>query len=172
MIDLNNLVIPQWLDEFTHSVVFEKLGVLITFLYSMTPSFIPIPTEYFMWILISLQDKTQQFEYGIMLVIIAIIGGFIADFLILIGARNIHRLKKGWKKHEMKESHFYHKYGLPFFMITPSVSFLLIGLNEGLLIYAGHHHVKLEKILPYLVIGEIMRGMIGGIILFRFMGLI
>ena len=171
-LDLQNIQIPSWLNDFFGSALFQKFGIIITFFYSMTPSFVFLPGEIFVWKFVSLRPTLEQFDFAILLIIIGTIGAILADILIYFGGTNLHKLKKGWKKKEMVKTHLFHKYGVYAFLLSPIGSVILLGLNEGLLLYAGHHHIGLKRLLPIIISGEIIRGLAGGIILLRFMNLI
>ena len=170
--NLQDIQIPFWLNDFFNSAIFQKFGLIITFLYSLTPSFIFLPVEIFIWKFVSLQPVPEQFDFAVTLIGLGVAGAIIADILVYLGGTKIHKLRKNWKKSEMKESHTFHRYGIYVFILSPIGSVVLWGLNEGLLLYAGHHHIKLKKLLPIIMTGEIIRGVVGGLALLRFMNLI
>ncbi len=162
----------EYFTQFASSTLFQNMGILITFLYSMTPSFIPRPTEILMSVLILAKPVSERFVFAMGLIFITTIGALIADILFLYGGRHLHRLTGTEKKTEMKGSHSFHKYGLPFFILTPSFSVLALGLNEAMLLYSGHHRANVKHVLFYVIIGEFIRGYVVGFIILHGMGII
>lgn len=160
-------------EEFTNNEFFKQLGVVITFLYSMTPSLIPIPNELFMTPLV-LAEPTheEQFNQVIFLIVLTSIGGFIGDSLMFLGAKyHIHKIFKSEKLDDMDSNHWFHKFGIVIFLFTPSLWFAG-GLAELALAIAGYAQVDFKKIAPFIFAGNFIRGIWGGIIFLSVLGLL
>lgn len=158
---------------FTQNETFQRIGVLLTFLYGMTPSVIPVPNEIFMSAVILAQDTVEeQIDEAIYLIIITSIAGFIGDSLVfLVSKYHLHKLFGHEQKPELEESHVFHRYGVVVFLITPSLWFAG-GLADLALIYAGYVQVSFRKLAPFLLAGNIIRGIWGGIILLGVLNLL
>ncbi len=159
--------------EFTKNEIFQQLGVLITFLYSATPSVIPVPNEVFMTPVILAQPTPQmQLDQAIFLIIITSIGGFIGDSAVFFVAKHhLHKIIRRDKPDEPDEEDKFNKYGLMIFLFSPS---LMIGggLAEVPLIIAGHKQYSWFRIAPFLFGGNMIRGTWGGLILLSVLGLL
>lgn len=171
-IELVQQLFQGYFEQFSHSALFQSMGVLFTFLYSITPSFIPIPTELFISVLVMAKPAAERFSFALLMILITTTGAIIADVLILYGGRHLHKLTRTRKKSEMRASHSFHRYGLPFFLATPSISLVIWGANEALLLYAGHYRANVVKTVAFFVAGEFIRGFVIGIIILKGMGII
>lgn len=160
-------------EEFTRNEIFKQLGVVITFFYSMTPSFIPIPNELFMTPLV-LAESTQeaQMNQAIFLIILTSVGGFIGDFLMFnLAKRHVHKLVHTDKKDELEHNHWFHRFGVVMFLFTPSLWFAGGGA-EVALVLAGYAQVDNKKIAPFLFGGNLIRGIWGGLLFVSVLGLL
>lgn len=160
-------------EAFTENEIFKRLGVVITFLYSMSPSVIPIPNELFMTpIILAEPTPDEQFNQAVFLIILTSVGGFIGDSLMFFGAKkHIHKIFRSDKKEELAEDHMFHKYGIVIFLGTPSLWFAG-GLAEVALVFAGYAQTSFAKLAPFLLGGNIIRGIWGGLVFLSVLGLL
>lgn len=160
-------------EEFTKNEIFRQAGVAITFIYSMTPSIIPVPNEVLMTpIVLAEPTPDEQFNQVIFLIILTSIGGFIGDSLMFMGAkRHIHKLIKSSKQDELEQNHWFHRFGMPLFLFTPSLWFAGGGAEISLIV-AGYAQVDFKKLAPFLLGGNLIRGIWGGAIFLSVLGLL
>ena len=162
----------NYFGQFAQSALFQNTGLLFTFLYAMSPSFIPIPTEIFMSVLILAKPISERFGFAMFVILITTIASIITDILFVYLGRHLHHITKSRKKSNMSASHSFHKYGLPFFLLTPSMSIVLWGANEALLVYSGHYRANIFKVIAFVVLGELIRGFIVGYMILHGLGVI
>jgi len=160
-------------EEFTKNELFQQLGTLLTFLYGMTPSVIPVPNEIFMSAVILAQDTIQdQIDNAVFLILLTSIAGFIGDSLVFFGAKyHLHKLFGHEQKDDLEESHMFNRYGVAVFLFSPSFWFAG-GLAELPLLYAGYIQTSYQKMAPFLFVGNLIRGIWGGIILLSMLNLL
>jgi len=158
-------------EEFTRNEIFQQLGVLITFLYSATPSIIPVPNEVLMAPLILAQPTAQQqLDQAIFLIILTSIGGFLGDSAVFfISKFHLHRIFHRDAPDVPDEDDKFNKYGVVIFLFSPSLM-IGAGLAEVPLVIAGHKQYSFLRIAPFLLGGNLIRGFWGGILLLSFLG--
>jgi len=142
--------------------------VIITFLYSMTPSIIPLPNEAIYGIALeSITDEAEKFNQLIFFIILTAIGGGIGDFIMFkIAKHHGHKVvgKLGGskkKRAEFKFTKIYHHYGMLIYLVTPSL-FFGFGIAEVSLVVGGYLQIPDRKILPFLFAGNFIRAIWGG----------
>ncbi|MCV0393643.1 MAG: hypothetical protein K5790_10215 [Nitrosopumilus sp.] len=160
-------------EKFTEHPFFKQAGTVITFFYSMTPSFIPIPNELFMTPLVLAEPtQEQQFNQAIFLILLTSTGGFIGDALMFsLAKRHVHKLVRRDKADELENNHWFHRFGVLMFLFTPSLWFAGGGA-EVALVLAGYAQMDEKKLFPFLFAGNLIRGIWGGIIFLSFLGLL
>lgn len=146
MIELINVII-----QFFQSPIFQQLGIVGLLIYSALPSFIsPLPNE---------TISTPLLIGGISPIVIIItmsLGGLLGDLLMFYLGKHVRKLFH--KKIEpAKPNHFLHRHRYWFFVISVPVPYW----SEAVMAYAGHQHLDLRKILPFIYLGELLRSIIG-----------
>lgn len=138
------------------SPIYHAYGVLVLFLYSMTPSFLFIPNEAFY---IPLLDAGVVQPLAIVFIIG--IGGTIGDSLIYFGSKHGFKFfTKDARKADVKVDkllkHF-HKHKWLIFLITPSIP----AFGDLPLVYAGVKKVHYMSFIHYLIGGNFIRAIWG-----------
>ena len=149
MIDLIGKLI-----EFLQSPVFQQLGIFGLFIYSALPSFIsPIPNE-----IISAPLMAGGMN-PLVIILVMSVGGLLGDLLMFFGGKHGRKLFNK-KIENAKPSHFMHRHKYWLFVVAVPIPYL----SESIMLVAGHQHLNLRKILPFIYIGELLRSIIGTLI--------
>ena len=140
-----SIVLPEW---------FNQMGILAVFLTAITP-FFPIPSEPIALGILTL-DSSEANIWNIAFVIG--IGAFFSHIIIYYAGNYIHRLHKSIKKQpNMREKHFFHKYGIWIMLIVPTASIIVPPLVDSAMLYLGHKRVKPLKLFAVVGVGEAIR---------------
>lgn len=139
--------------------LFEPLGILFVFIWSVIPSAKTIPVEIFIFAL--LQTGVSPF----ILIIIASLGAISGDYVIYLIGRGVIRAVRRKPKEMARADHLLHKYRHPIFLTTPF--FGLVG--DSIVFLAGIERIGFIRMLPFLIIGQFSRFTIG---MFALLGLI
>lgn len=154
--DLNKIWQPV-VDWTIGSSFYQSFGLLVVFLYAMTPSIIAIPNESF-WV--PLYDKTPENLKSDLLSqiwILTTVGGFLGDSLIYFASK--HGVKYFIKEEKLADKKMKkwvqrmhtHRYWI--FILSPSA----FGIGDAALIFAGIHKYKYGHFALYLFIGNALR---------------
>lgn len=146
MIDLVKLVI-----DFFQSSVFQQMGIFGLFVYSVMPSFLaPLPNE----------TISAPLLIGgmspIIIIIVMSVGSLIGDILIFYLGKHVRRFFHK-KVENAKPSHFMHRHRYWIFVLAVPIPYV----SESVMALAGHQHLSLKKIIPFIYIGELLRAIVG-----------
>jgi len=137
---------------------FQEIGILLVFVFSAIP-FVPAIPEGIMIALIEIETGDIAVLQSNLLVISTV--GAVLSHLILFYAIKYHAHKVLKyvgisKKSEMSQEHFFHKYGVIALLFTPLLFFL--PLTDILTAIMAHYRMSLMRFLPFMIAGEIIRG--------------
>lgn len=126
----------------------NTLGTLSIFLYGLVPSIFKIigTTGFFIALF---QDGVNPF----ILIGLGAIGETLGSSVMYILGRYIFRLFKGRTRDLAPAEHFLVKYRLIVFYLIPFAG----SLGDVAMILAGHQRIGLLKILPFVLLGNIVR---------------
>jgi len=126
----------------------NTLGTLSIFLYGLVPSIFKIigTTGFFIALF---QDGVNPF----ILIGLGAIGETLGSSVMYILGRYIFRLFKGKTRDLAPAEHFLVKYRLIVFYLIPFAG----SLGDVAMILAGHQRIGLLKILPFVLLGNIVR---------------
>jgi len=86
------------------------------------------------------------------------IGAFLSHVIVYYAGNHLHRLHKSIKKQKnLREEHFFHKYGIWVMLIVPSASIIVPPLVDSAMLYLGHKKVNPMKLFAVIGIGEGIR---------------
>lgn len=138
------------------SPIYMQYGLVVVFLYAMTPNALFIPNVAF-WSPLFFEAVDPQ-KFLVMIIFLTGISGFIGDSLVYFGVRKgFHFFDRNFKsKDAIKMSHAFHRYHRLIFVISPTVPFL----SEGVLIYAAYKKLPFMKFSPFLLLGNFIKNII------------
>lgn len=146
MIDLVKPVL-----DFFQSPIFQQMGIFGLLIYSAMPSFLaPLPNE----------TISAPLLIGgmspIIIVIVMSIGSLLGDLLMFYLGKHVRRLFHK-KVENAKPSHFMHRHRYWIFVLAVPIPYL----SESVMALAGHQHLNLKKIIPFIYLGELLRAVVG-----------
>ena len=133
-----------------------KYGLVVVFLYGLTPNTIFIPNVSF-WSPLYF-DAIDKENFLVMIITLTTISGFIGDTLIYFGAKHGFKffIKNFKKKDEIRASHAFHKYHRLVFIFSPTIPIL----SEGALIFAAYSKLRYMKFAPFLLLGNTIKNIV------------
>lgn len=141
----------QFADLILANPLFESLGFVFIFLWSLIPSLKTVPVEIFELPLL------QAGLSPVALIIFASLGAITGDYILYLGGRGVFKLFKRKSREIARADHLLHKYRQPIFFFT---GFLGV-IGDAIVFVAGLERIGFRKILPYLIIGQFSRFAIG-----------
>ena len=140
-----SLSLPTW---------FNELGFIAIFLTAVIP-FFPVPSEPVSLGLLAL-DSSESAILNISIIIG--IGAFISHLLVYFAGNHLHHLHKSIKKQKnLREQHFFHKYGIWLMLVIPTASIVIPPLIDSAMLYLGHKRVNPTKLFAVIFLGELIR---------------
>lgn len=127
---------------------FVMLGFVAIFIYELVPTVFRLlgTTGFFVGLL-------QEGINPLFLVLFASIGRLFGWYLLYLLGRFIFRLFKGKSRELADAEHFLHKYRLIVFFLVPFFGFA----GDLIVVLAGHQRLGFIKILPFLLLANIIR---------------
>src|SRR3990167_8175732 len=95
----------------------------------------------------------------LVIILVMSVGGLLGDLLMFLAGKHGRRLFNK-KIENAKPSHFMHRHRYWFFVVTVPIPYV----SESVMLIAGHQHLNLKKILPFVYLGELLRSIIGTLI--------
>ena len=137
--------------DFFNSAIFQQLGIFGLFIYSVMPSFFaPFPNE------IISAPLLMGGMSPVIIILVMSIGSLAGDILIFFAGKHLRRLFHK-KVENAKPNHFMHRHRYWIFVVSVPIPYW----SESVMAYAGHQHLDLKKILPFIYLGELLRAIIG-----------
>ena len=136
--------------EFTKTDLFHDFALLFIFLIAGSPSFQPLPNEVFV---------IPAYVLGLspLLIVIAVgFGGFLGDTGLYFLGHHVHKKIKGSTKSRV--NHWLYKYKHFVYVLSPNLFF---GIGDVIMIFSGIRHIPFRKIVPFLILGNFVRGLWG-----------
>lgn len=146
-------VIESAFIEFTKTDLFHNFALLFIFLIAGSPSFQPLPNEVFV---------IPAYVSGLspLLIVTAVgFGGFIGDSALYFLGHHIHKKIKGTTKSRV--NHWLYKYKHFVYLASPTMFF---GIGDVVMILSGIRHISFRGIVPFLILGNFLRGIWGMIL--------
>lgn len=144
----------QFFSELANRIIvspdFQNFGLLILFLWGALPTSIPVAEVI----------TVPLFGAGVspvVLVLVSTSGVTVGNYLLYLLGRGAFRVIKGKHKEEAQAEHLLHKYRFPVFLAVP---FMLI-VGDIIVGIAGFERIGFKKILPFLIVGELIRQTLG-----------
>src|SRR3990167_2373497 len=96
----------------------------------------------------------------LVIILVMSVGGLLGDLLMFFGGKHGRKLFNK-KIENAKPSHFMHRHKYWLFVVAVPIPYL----SESIMLVAGHQHLNLRKILPFIYIGELLRSIIGTLLI-------
>jgi len=146
--------ISELAEQITASQDFQTYGLLILFLWTAIPSSFAV-TEIVSIALLALGVSP------ILLIIIAVLGITLDNYILYLIGRGSYRVIRGKHKENAEGEHLLHKYRLPVFIAVPFLMFI----GDIIMVIAGFERIGFKRILPFLLIGEFIRMTVGMLVI-------
>ena len=131
---------------------------------------LPIPHELIFTPIILAIEESERLNTLYWLTVAIVLGETAWHMtLFLLVKHNLHKLTH--HKSKLSPNHWFHKYGLPVFLIIPTLSFVAPYFSDAIIIIAGHFRINTFKLFPFLLGGFIIRGVIGSMIIKEVIGI-
>jgi len=137
----------------THPL-FATLGTFFVFVWTIIPSAKSIPVEILSFPLL------ETGVSPIVLVLMAWLGAVVGDYILYLAGRGVFHIFKRKSKELARADHILHKYRF-IFLVTPFLG--LIG--DTIVFVAGLERIGFRRLLPFILIGHLIRFSIGMIAL-------
>jgi len=141
----------QFSNDLIASPLFQTLGLVILFFWTIIPSVKSILPEVFSFPLL------LAGTHPLVLIFVSAIGATVGDYVLYVLGRGSHRIFKGSGKDLARADHLLHKFRLPIFLTTP-----FLGIFGDIIVFvAGLERIGFMRILPFVLSGQIIRMTIG-----------
>jgi len=145
-----------------------ETAVLAIFILPFIP--IPIAHELIFTPLILAEDPSERLNTLFWLTVAIVLGETAWHItLFLIVKHNLHKITH--HKSKLSPNHWFHRYGLPVFLVVPTISFIIPYFSDAMIIIVGHYRINTFKLIPFLFGGFAIRGIIGGMIIKETLGI-
>lgn len=142
------------LAQFFESQFFQQLGLFGLFIYSALPAFLAVlPNE-----IISAPLMIGGMG-PVNIILVMSVGGTAGDLLMFYIGKYIRKIFHK-KVKPASYGHFLHKHRYWIFVITMPVPYL----SESIMLISGHQHLDVKRIIPFIYLGELLRSVIGTLI--------
>ena len=144
------------MEPIVQSELFQQFGLLILFLYTMTPAIVFVPSELFLASFVA--TDTNPF----LLIVIVGAGGFLGDMALYYLGWHGHKFLTKRKTAGVKANHWLHKYKHVVFLLPPFTSIV----GDLIMVYAGIKHIPLKIFWMYLLSANIARAILAVVVVY------